>query len=72
MENTTQRGAKTRAAVAALKREGGATIGELSSLTGWLPHTVRGWISGTARKRLGLRVVRVSRESGETAYAVQR
>lgn len=72
MKNSTQRGAKTRAAVAALEREGGATISEISGLTRWRPHTVRGWISGTVRKRLGLRIVRVQRENGETAYAVQR
>lgn len=34
----------------------GATMAQLTTLTGWQPHTVRGTISGSLRKRLGLNV----------------
>lgn len=40
-----------------LKRKRGATINELSEATGWLPHSVRGAISGTLKKKLGLDVI---------------
>jgi len=30
---------------------------QLAALTGWQPHTVRGAISGTLRKRLKLNVI---------------
>lgn len=32
-------------------RPGGATVAELTDATGWQPHTVRGYIAGTLRKR---------------------
>lgn len=34
----------------------GASMAQLTALTGWQPHTVRGTISGSLRKRLGLDV----------------
>lgn len=40
-----------------LKRKRGATINELSEATGWLPHSVRGAISGTLKKKLGLDII---------------
>jgi hypothetical protein len=43
--------------IALLKAPTGATIDQLTSATGWQPHTVRGAISGSLRKRLGLTVV---------------
>lgn len=43
--------------VALMLRRQGATIGEMASATGWQPHSVRGAISGTLKKKLGLAVV---------------
>ena len=40
-----------------LRRQQGASIEEMTQATGWLPHSVRGWMSGAARNRLGLEFV---------------
>jgi hypothetical protein len=37
-----------------LKRPGGATAAELQKATGWQPHSVRGFLSGAIRKKMGL------------------
>lgn len=37
-----------------LKRPDGSTINDLSAATGWQTHSVRGFLSGTVKKRLGL------------------
>lgn len=34
----------------------GASMAQMIKLTGWQPHTVRGMLSGSLRKRLGLNV----------------
>jgi hypothetical protein len=39
-----------------LKRKGGATVAEIVTAIGWQPHSVRGAISGTLKKKLGLAV----------------
>jgi hypothetical protein len=39
-----------------LKRKTGATIDEVTKATGWQAHSVRGAISGTLKKKLGLSV----------------
>lgn len=43
--------------IALMRRHRGATIGEMSSATGWQAHSVRGAISGTLKKKLGLAVI---------------
>ena len=43
-----------------LRSPAGGTIEQLTELTGWQPHTVRGTISGTLRKRLKLNVTCVA------------
>ncbi|QHE88813.1 DUF3489 domain-containing protein [Hydrogenophaga sp. BPS33] len=42
--------------IALLGAASGASMSQMTSLTGWLPHTVRGTISAALRKRLGLNV----------------
>jgi len=49
-------GTKQALLIDLLKRETGATIGEIVEATGWQAHSVRGAISGTLKKKLGFTV----------------
>ena len=49
-------GTKQALLVDLLKRKDGATIEEIVAATGWQAHSVRGAISGTLKKKLGLTV----------------
>ncbi|MBN9533297.1 MAG: DUF3489 domain-containing protein [Alphaproteobacteria bacterium] len=40
--------------LALLRREEGSTVAEMVKATGWQPHSIRGALSGTVRKKLGL------------------
>ena len=40
-----------------LLRNNGATLAEMSSTVDWQPHSVRGSISGTLKRKLGLEIV---------------
>jgi hypothetical protein len=53
-----------------LKREGGVTSKELMTATGWQAHSVRGFLSGTVNKKMGLKVVSAKGESGERSYSL--
>ena len=55
-----------------LKRAGGVTAKELMKATGWQAHTVRGFISGTLGKKMGLTVASTKNDSGERTYSVTR
>lgn len=70
-ETAVKREATKKALVLALlRRPEGATLGELRQATGWQPHTVRGFLSGTVAKKLGQRVVRRRRADGTSAYSI--
>ena len=53
---TQRKGTKQEALIAMLRAEGGATIDEIVTATGWQPHTSRGVISGVLKKKLGLTI----------------
>lgn len=61
-------GSKEAIVVGLLKRKGGVTRAEVSKVTGWLEHSVGGFMSGTAKTKLGLPVESYKTESGERAY----
>ena len=64
-------GSKTEKVLDLLKRAGGATTKELIKATGWQPHSVRGFLSGTVGKKMGLAVTSTKGEDGERSYSVK-
>jgi hypothetical protein len=70
-ESGAREGSKTSQILDLLKRSGGVTLAEIMKATGWQAHSVRGFISGTLRKKLGLPVTSTKTEAGERSYSVK-
>jgi hypothetical protein len=66
-----RQGSKTETVLDLLKRPGGTTATELMKATGWQPHSVRGFLSGTIGKKMGLAVTSTKGEDGERTYSVK-
>ena len=67
---TPERGTKTAKILALLKRPGGASLQQLRKATGWQAHSVRGFLSGTLKKNMGLRVTSTKPQDGERTYRI--
>ena len=63
-------GSKTAAVLALIQRAKGATLAEIMDATGWQPHSVRGFVSGTLGKKMGLKVESTKREDGVRVYSL--
>ncbi|CAA7621907.1 DUF3489 domain-containing protein [Magnetospirillum sp. SS-4] len=61
-------GTKQEALIAMLKRPEGASIAEIMAETGWLAHSIRGFIAGTVKKKLGLTVTSEKHEARGRTY----
>jgi hypothetical protein len=62
---------KTQKVIDLLKAPGGATLNQLMKATSWQAHSVRGFLSGTLGKRMGLTVTSVKTEDGERTYSIK-
>src|SRR6202140_5517239 len=62
---------KTAKILDLLKRPNGATLKELMKATGWQPHSVRGFLSGTVGKKMGLTVKSAKSEDSDRSYSVK-
>ena len=65
-------GSKAAKVLGLLRRPDGASLKELMKATGWLAHSVHGFLSGALVKRMRLKLVSAKSDDGERRYAVQR
>jgi hypothetical protein len=67
-EATGREGTKKAQIIELLGRPEGATLEQSMEATGWQPHSVRGFLSGTLAKKLGHKITRLKRDDGAGAY----
>ena len=67
-----RQGSKTAAVLALVQRTKGATLSEIMQATSWQAHSVRGFISGTLGKKMGLTVTSTKRADGARVYSIAR
>jgi hypothetical protein len=63
-QQTGRAGSKQARIIAMLRAPSGASIDTMVHATGWQPHSVRGFLAGVIRKKLGLNLVSAAAESG--------
>ena len=61
-------GSKKALVLELLRRKQGATLAQIMEATSWQAHSVRGFISGTITKKLGLSVQSTKRDDGVRFY----
>ena len=64
-------GSKAAKVLDLLKRPEGVTLVALMKATEWQAHSVRGFLSGTVRKKLALTIESTKGEDGERTYSVK-
>jgi hypothetical protein len=64
-------GAKKAIVLELLRRPESATLQEIMSATGWMAHSVRGFLSGALGKKVGLTVESLKTPEGARAYRLK-
>ena len=59
---------KSQILIALLRRPKGASIGELTKASDWQAHSVRGFLSGTLKKKQGLAIASTREEGKDRRY----
>jgi hypothetical protein len=63
-------GTKTALVLDLLRRKEGATIADIAAATDWQNHSIRGFISGTVAKKMGMSVESLKNEAKERTYRI--
>ena len=63
-------GSKKAEVLDLMRRKEGATLKQIMKKTGWQAHTVRGFVSGTLIKKLGLKVESFRSDDKERTYRI--
>ena len=63
-KNTARLDTKHARIIAMLRAPAGATIAAMINATEWQPHSVRGFLAGVVRKKLGLNLVAEQTDEG--------
>ncbi len=66
-----RRGSKKAAVLAMLRKAEGATLAEIMKASGWQSHSVRGFLSGSLGKTMGLKVESNKRTDGQRVYRLK-
>ena len=61
---------KANAMLDLLRSKTGASIEDITNATGWQSHSVRGFLSGTVKKRMGLTVENEPDKEGVCRYRI--
>ena len=59
---------KQEAVLGLLRRKNGASLEHIMETTGWQAHSVRGFLSGTVKKQLGLNLSSKQNDAGVRKY----
>jgi len=65
-----RKGTKTEKLIKLLSRKNGATNAQIQTALNWLPHSVRGIISGTLKKKMGFTISTEKNKSGDLVYKI--
>jgi len=63
-------GSKKATVLALLRRDGGATLGEIALATDWQLHSIRGFLSGQIAKKMGLKIDSTKDDGGKRRYHI--
>ena len=63
-------GSKQEQVLAMLRRPKGVTVAAIMAATGWQPHSVRGFLAGTVRRKLALPLLAEQVEGGARRYRI--
>lgn len=66
----TRKPTKANRIIKLLHRRKGATLAQLAMAAGWQNHSVRGFLSGTVRKRMQLHLTSETSDDGTRRYRI--
>jgi hypothetical protein len=71
-ETSPQKATKQERVLRLLNRSEGASLEEIMAATDWLQHSVRGFLAGTVKKKLGFTLTSAKAEDAPRRYRIEK